>query len=260
MRDDQTEMRMAGGDTVVVRFASRVVALLALRAEAEGHALREDLVVLLEVACTNDDPGRLAEALAEFRRQKVPAALLADRYIPDAARRLGTGWLDDRLTFAEVSVGAARLQSILREIGAHWAGDAGDVSDAGEILLIVPAGEQHTLGAIVALGQLRRMGVSVCLRFGPDHAELASLLRGRRFDGVFLSVSCTEKLEACRRLVATIRKTSANRVPVVIGGAVMGLVGDAAQRTGADLATDSLELGLQACDLMMETRAPRRMA
>jgi MerR family transcriptional regulator, light-induced transcriptional regulator len=271
MRDEQSEMRISATDdeAVVVRFASRVVALLASRADVDALPLREDMLQLLEAACHDDDPGRLPLVLSEFRRNRIPAAVLADRYIPDVARRLGAAWLDDSLSFAEVSMGAARLQGVLREVGALWGADApagadgvakGRACEAGSVLLIVPGGEQHTLGAMVAMGRLRRLGVSVCLRFAPTKAELAHLLQDRVFDGVFLSLSCSGGIEVCRRLVTAIRTIAGPDLPVIIGGAIMGLEADVAGRTGADAATDDLEAGLRACNLLTSVRAPRRRA
>ena len=116
--------------------------------------------------------------LRDLVRQKVPAATVADLYIPALARRLGDDWLDDRVSFMEVTLASSRMQGMLRAIGAAWTADLADPAQQGALLLIVVRNEQHTLGAMVLLGQLRRMGVSVRLSVGPEPSELRGVLTG----------------------------------------------------------------------------------
>ncbi|MDT8857905.1 cobalamin-dependent protein [Paracoccaceae bacterium Fryx2] len=250
----------AAEDKGVLHFASHVVALLAARNSQPESLLREDLVHLLVNAVTSDNSDRLRDLLRELKRQKITAEALADRYIPEAARAMGAAWSDDRLGFMEVSMGSARLQGLLREIGAAWVADHCETEDNGALLLIVPKAEQHTLGAMVLLGQLRRMGVSVCIRFAPTEEELHSLLRPGRFNGVLVSVASAEKLDVSRRLVKSIRKTGPQGLPVVLGGPVLEIAGEAEAATGADLATNDLVAALQACGLASSAKGVRKRA
>ena len=47
----------------------------------------------------------------------VSTADVAEDYVAQAARRLGEAWVDDTLSFSEVTIGAARLQEIVRSLG-----------------------------------------------------------------------------------------------------------------------------------------------
>ncbi len=244
---------------VVARLAGRIVALLADRTDGCSAALRSDLCTQLESASFDTDPDAMVRVLTSFRRMRVSAAMLADCYIPDVARRLGQGWLDDRIGFADVSQGAARLQMLLRDLSGPWKSDASETPDVGEILLIVPQDEQHTLGAMVAMGQLRRRGVSVCLRFGPSRDELAALMFSRRFDGVLISLSSSEKLAQCKDLVGTV-KSFGGGLPVVVGGAVMGLSTEVLAESGADGATNDLSQALIICGIFADHQTARYRA
>ncbi len=240
-----------GAEPVVLRLASQIVTLLGTRPDVTHATLRPDLASLLEQACLDEAPIAMTSALACFRRFRIGPVALADIYIPDVARRLGQGWLDDRLGFAEVSNGSARLQTLLRELNGRWVADDAETPDAGEILLVVPFGEQHTLGAMVAMGQLRRLGVSVCLRFGPTIAELVALMHARRFDGVFISLSSPQKLDSCRELIVHL-KSLGDGVPIILGGAVLTLCDNALELSGADDTTEDIRTALSRCGIVID--------
>lgn len=241
--------RAVGGPVAVSDFAAEVVARLIARDSGGPARLREELVQrLLEAVCTTDR--QAFEALKpDLKRARISAAMLADLYIPEVARRLGAGWECDTISFAAVSMGAARLQGILREIGAGWCADEDGERDGPTVLMLVPEGEQHTLGAAVATARLRRMGVSVCLRIGLSGGAVRELFAGRGFDAVMISAACTDKLEACRKMVKTLKDMPGRPVPVALGGALVHLNKEDALCLGADIVTNDLEAALQACGL-----------
>jgi MerR family transcriptional regulator, light-induced transcriptional regulator len=261
MRDGRAEpIRSDHDDAVVLRFAARVVALLSSRDGALAQPIRPETIDMLEAAVIADDPEKLTDCLVECRRRRISAEALCDVYIPEVARKLGQGWVYDRLSFLEVSVGASRLQALLREIGARWRSDACADQGGGEVFLIVPEGEQHTLGAMVTMGALRRRGVSVCLRVAPSTVELRSLLEDRRFDGVFLSLASNDALRACRALVSDIRDGTGDLVPIIVGGAVDAGEAEILRLTSADFATSDLDAAMRACGLLPTTQKSRSHA
>jgi methylmalonyl-CoA mutase cobalamin-binding subunit len=256
----------AAEGAVVVRLAAQVVAMLASRGDGDAHALREDMVDLLEAASFSAEASAMDGALSQFRRFRISRGAIADHYVPEVARRLGQGWVDDRLTFFEVSQGSSRLQSLLRDIGRNWGADAADVPaqpegpNQGAILLVVPKGEQHTLGAILITGQLRRKGISVCLRFAPSTDELIALVRYRRFNGVFLSMSPSCSLKDATKLIARIKAIAGADLAVVVGGSILSCVVPDLGTLGADAITNDLDLALQAAGLVPRIEIPRRSA
>jgi MerR family transcriptional regulator, light-induced transcriptional regulator len=258
-RSPQVARRFVGGDGDVVNFSGQIMAMLATRSTAV-NPLREAFVRLLVQAAVAESDAAMATLLKDLRRQRVSVVALADQYIPAAARCMGLAWLEDRMSWADVSLGSARLQVVLRDIGSGWSADLAELPHGGSVLLVVPAHEQHTLGAMVLVGQLRRLGVSVCLRMAPDRSELRQVLQAGRFDGVMISAACHETLETAEALVATIRHLGHGNAPVILGGAIVGRPGVEVTCMGADAVTSDLFAALQVCGLLSDARSARKRA
>lgn len=238
------------GPVAVSRFAAEIVARLSARDGATNAPIREDLVTRLLAAVRSADRGPFEALKPELRRARVSRVALAELYIPEVARRLGQGWHEDTCTFAEVTIGTARLQAILRDIATSWSADeAASQLDGPTVLVLLPAGEQHTLGVMVAVAKLRRLGISVCLRIGSGAPELRELFVRRRFDAVLISIAHAEMLEVCRNLVKTLKEIAGGSVPVAVGGALFLDDAQAASLLGADIVTNDIEAALQACGL-----------
>lgn len=233
----------------ITQFAADVVARLVARDGAPHAPLKNPLVERFMQAVRSSDPMAFQEFQPELKRARISYATLADCYIPEVARRLGKGWDDDEISFADVTIGVARLQAILREIGTRWVADEAELPGQATMLLILPASEQHTLGAMVIAGWLRRKGISVCLRIAPSLTDVAALLALRRFDGAMISVAGCDKLDVCAKLVKTLKSEAAGGLFVAVGGAGLEKVDDVAAATGADLVTNDLSLAIQAMGL-----------
>jgi MerR family transcriptional regulator, light-induced transcriptional regulator len=245
----------------VAQFAFEVVARLVAGDVTTTGILREDLIERFSWAVIDPELGRFDAIKPDLRRARISPTLFADRYIPEIARRLGRGWEEDTMSFAQVTMGASRLQAILREIGADWVADQGSVSSSAErstVLMIVPQGEQHTLGVFVLIGQLRRRGVSVCLRIGPTNDDIRHLMGERSFDGAMISVASPDKLAGCQNLLKTIKDVTTGRLRVAVGGAALRELGEKAETIGADVVTNDLTtamIGLRMTDAAMKIDA-----
>lgn len=243
------DLRASGVSGGVSEFASEVVARLVARDSTGGVVLHEGLVERFMEAVRSTGPQAFDALKPELKRARISAVTLADVYIPEVARRLGKGWEDDTVSFAEVTMGAARLQAVLREIGAGWTANTRMREGAPTMLLILPAGEQHTLGAMVIAGWLRRQGISVCLRIGPSLADLASLMTLRKFDGVMISIAGDDKLEVCAKLVKTLKDAVDYDLRIAVGGAIMAREAGMEATLGADIVTNDLSGALAALGL-----------
>ena len=255
------QVRLSAYDTTGVSvFASQVVSLLADRSARTVSELRESLVTSLIAASLAGTKDAFAAVLSELRRSRISLAALADIYIPEAARRMGDAWSDDEMAWMDVSVGVGRMQSLLREIGSAWVADQVGDTGHGTVLLIVPDREQHTLGPMVAMGQMRRYGVSVCLRIAPTLVELRSLMEGRQFDGIMISVSTKDKLEAVGRTVQFLKSVMSKSCPVIVGGAVMAKIEGLAEMTGADFSSNDIGAALEVIGLKFDASCVLRRA
>jgi MerR family transcriptional regulator, light-induced transcriptional regulator len=254
---ERSDRSLAGAEAIQ-GFAARVLDVLVARSRKTAAPLREDLVLALSEGVVTQDEALIDRTLAEFRRGCISPVAMADLYIPAAARLLGTQWTCDTMSFAEVTIASARLQAMVRAICTRWGTDFPTSAGRRSVLMVVPQGEDHTLGAVVATGQMRRMGISVCLRLRPAPGEVAELLRTRNFDAAMISMAQTEKLEGCRKLVGTMRKHGASTLPVVVGGAIVPSDRDLLSLTGADLVSGDPAEALGFCGLMQPAEAAVR--
>lgn len=244
---DRTEGPVSG----VSRLAAEVVARLVARDGIDGAGLREALLTRFLDAVIAPDLAQLEAVRADFRRARVSGAEIADIYIPEVARRLGQCWDEDQLSFASVSMGTARLQAVLREIGEDWIADAQGGADGPSLLLLVPQGEQHTLGMMLLAGRLRRKGISVCLRIATDPAAVAKLVSECAFSGVLVSVSGESRLAACSNLIKALKHSGKGSLLVAIGGAILDDAEEEMRSTGADLVTNDIDHVLQAMGIVV---------
>jgi methanogenic corrinoid protein MtbC1 len=227
-------------------FAAEVVAKLVARDGADEAGLREPLLQRFYDAVTASDTDAFDEIKPDFKRARISASAMADHYIPEVARRLGQAWEDDTLGFAGVTVGVARLQAILRELGKTWSADALGASSGPTVLVLLPEGEQHTLGTMVIAGRLRRMGISVALRIAPDLPELSKYVSDHVFDGAMISVTCMSRLESCRKLIKTLKDATKGKLMVAVGGAILDDAENVVRLTGADVVTNDISQALDA--------------
>lgn len=178
-------------------------------------------------------------------------------YVPEAARRLGEMWISDSASFVDVTLGASRLQALFRA-----AGDAGGGTMRGrsiplgqEILMVIPAFEQHSLGAFVAADTFRRHGVWVRMAIGMEAAELVALLCESRFSAVGLSLSTWKSVEKAAELIEHLRRYAGSLSPIMVGGRVVAEGDDILGVCGADHAVRSVREAIERCGLA--TVAPR---
>lgn len=233
-------------DAMADGIARWVVRLLAARRTVASTLPQPALVARLRAAVHSDSPGAVRALLRAALREKIGADELADLYIPAVARDLGADWLDDRLCFADVHAACARLQSMLRIAGQAWSADAAErPAGGGAVLLLVPPGESHTLGAMVLMGQLRRLGISVCLTLWPGRGEIAAQAGRVRPNAVFVSSAEARQLAPVRKFVNDIRAVVARDTPVLLGGAAVLQGADMCRGTGVDLATTDLAEALR---------------
>lgn len=221
--------------------------------------IEQDALALLAAAMIAHDPGVSKAHLDAFLEYGVSREEVIDLYIPTVARQYGVEWCGDQLGFSDVTIGTARLQSWLRELEPRAAADQAPLF-APEVLLVVPRGSYHTLGAMVAASQFRRLGVLVRIAMGDDPNSVGRMVRNQRFDMVAISASGAEKVEFLRLLINKIRTGVAPVPPVVIGGPILETQEEIGILTGADLVTSDPEEALNQCGLTTTRTHPSRCA
>lgn len=181
---------------------------------------------------------------------------LADKYIPAVAHRMGEMWCADTLGFAEVTIGVARLQAMLRDLGPEWIADNTARANAPLVLIVTHRGAQHTLGAVILGGQLRRRGCSVRMALDSTREALAQMVPRIRFDAIFISASQSESLEKTRKMVDFFRSLDAKLPPIVLGGGLVDQQGDIASLVGVDIVTSNIDEAIEKCSLTITQNEP----
>ncbi|MEQ6250762.1 cobalamin B12-binding domain-containing protein [Sulfitobacter sp. HNIBRBA3233] len=206
----------------------------------------------MEAAILHPGVERADKVLNLMRRSGIRDADIADFYIPVIARRLGEGWVADTLDFAAVTTGSARLQDMLRRLDSSWCTPADKhIGMRGEYCVIVPEGVQHSLGARILAGQLRRAGCNVHLKIELPVAQIAQTVGSADFRGVFVSATSRESLDFLRCVVTQARDGNAWS-PVLLGGNVLERGFEVDSVVGADFATNDWSDALRFCERRVE--------
>lgn len=166
-----------------------------------------------------------------------------------AARNLGDRWMEDRCSFADVTLGMWRLQQIMRDLTPAFHRSAGRIqSDRGILLVNLPE-EQHTFGLTMLAEFFRRARWNVtCSNPVTRAGDATDLVRAEWFNVVGLTLSSEHRLEELARLIRAIRRKSLNRaVGIMVGGPVFLEHPEFVARVGADItAIDGRTAPLQA--------------
>lgn len=249
-----------GVSPTVETLAERAIAVLASKRSSGTQVLSERLVTDLMKSVQSDEPSQMRTTIVDIMHSGIPAEEIIDFYIPEAARRLGEQWCTDGLGFADVTIGVARLQRVMRDLSI----DARQYVYAGRgmasVLVVVVPDEYHTLGAMVLTEQFRRVGLSVRLMLGDDAQETQRTVATGDFDAIFVSLAVVERLGAVRDLIRSMRQVLPKPTPIVVGGAIGNNGLDVKKLTGADHATTDPQRALRLCGLTTSPQGARRRA
>lgn len=241
-----------------LRRDPRVLTVVSARSDVAVHVPLADDVVLLAEHCMAGAADRITQLVEAMIRAGLREEEIAELYVPAAARLMGTWWTDDRVGFADVTVGCASLSRLLRVLDGAAGVRRGSEPQAASVLVMTTLNAQHTLGASVLAQTLRRRGLVTKLWMGAAPRAARQMLRDAAFDAVMISVSSGEPLDQVRRLVEAAKLGHACP-PIVIGGSIVGTVeGGAAElraRTGADFVTNDPSEALRLCGLTIVTAA-----
>lgn len=200
--------------------------------DQQGVEVRQEHLDLFMELLANDssvDPAVLLDAMLSRHLQPE---MVACGYVGEAARSLGDSWLDDSMSFVDVTIRSERLQGVVRRVDEMLM-EQSQVNGPSALILVAEA-EQHTLGAFVLALQLRLAGFNAVVRVAPVAADLTVLLAANRFDLVLVSIGCSAGLDSGIGLVRTLRLLSRGGMRIYVGGAVPVSDERLLQVTGAD--------------------------
>ncbi|MEO0495796.1 MAG: cobalamin B12-binding domain-containing protein [Pseudomonadota bacterium] len=179
---------------------------------------REALSQLLELGDTQD-------SFANFVNQLVSPV----------ARELGEAWVDDRLSFSDVTIGMARLQTAVQKFKMPVSSTNTAPPFVGRVFLASLIDTQHTLGASVAARAFSDAQWDVLQLEKPDLSDAAiSYLRLTPVDLIAIGVGTTDRADDAKLAVKRLR-ASAPRAQIYLAGPAVSLAPDLFQECGADI-------------------------
>ncbi|MBP0614880.1 cobalamin B12-binding domain-containing protein [Jiella mangrovi] len=151
-----------------------------------------------------------------------------------AVRELGEMWLNDRMSFVEVTTKSARLQHMIRSLGRS---DSYALADGrASILLAAAPGEQHTFGLFVMAEFFLAAGWNVSVEANATLDALCDLANGQRYDAIGMSVGSERFLPMVGEQVAMLRQASQSpESRIFLGGWAFTMEGLSLDDYGADL-------------------------
>ncbi len=213
---------------------------------------RNDWVSHLCEALMSDSETSHLSVISSMISSGITSQELFQVFVPEAARHLGELWVADQASFVDVTVGAARLQSLFRSRGDgssdRWAERSIPLGQS--VLMVIPSFEQHSLGAFIAADSLRRHGLWVHMAIGLDEWELAQLINSSRFSMVGLSLASMRNGQKATELVDYLRTNVSSLPPLVIGGHAVTDPDAIVRRTGVDFAVRSVREAIEKCRLV----------
>ena len=233
-----TNAALSESGTGIEPLASQVISMLCERQTVTAAGVRQIALDYLGRAVLSKSGFDAACILDELRGFRLTRDTIVDLYIPQAAVQLGDQWMCSDVSFADVTIGALRLQSLLCEAsdGLVWAGQA--PSDALEALIVVPEGEQHFLGASVVAAQLRRTGCDVSLAISETADQVTARVVMDKPDMVLISCARIDALALVTKTVKQIKAATDSAPVLAIGGPLRGNLDEIRRQAGVNLETN----------------------
>lgn len=233
-----------GSGSLVDGLAKTVISKVSAAPLQRSHRRVEIGAKILYAAVLDRNGFDMEQVRADLSALRIPLTDIVDLCIPQVANELGVDWVEDRLSFAQVSTGSARLFGLCKAIGQEW-DNIRPRLNARTLLLVTVEREDHILGPAVLADQLRRRGHSVFLHSNATAASICLKLKADRYDGLLISVSTTEALETAAKAIKEIRSEGAS-VLIVLGGTALTEAGIDPRSAGADLTTNNIDTALDA--------------
>lgn len=201
--------------------------------EARMAARRAGVAAFARRTLEEDRETLLAEVLKRLDDGASFADLCLDLLSP-SARLLGEWWEEDRVTFAEVTIGLCRLQQIVYEVGDRC-DQVGPRPDAPRVLFALAPGDQHMFGLVMAAELFRCAGWRTVLAVDAGADDLAEMVAAQTFDLIAFSVVDEQWLPVLPELIARLREASRRPdIQVLVGGRVFDADPGRVEACGAD--------------------------
>jgi len=184
-------------------------------------------------ASLNPKNAAVSTAIQELQAARFSDFTLFSEIIPAAVCQLGRAWEEDALAVHGLSE---------REVpeGVNY------LSKNLSLLIIVPEGTQHTLGAIILGKTLRCVGARVKLEMDVTANRVHQIGAGEQFDGVFISASARDSAEKLSEIISNVR-CNWSTAKVILGGGILSAQINLDAVTGTDYKTNDWKAAVAQC-------------
>ena len=250
-----TQFRYAGkaNSFASSNFAPLALKVLSTLADEAARCVDHDRIINVFCnALTKDTSMHRHQIVSYLQNLGLTNSDIVDKIIPAAARYIGERWVDDELTFAEVSCGAARMQELSRYLGDRTPDRLGADPSLTRMLLIIPRREQHTMGAFVAADQFRRLGMIVEIAIDQAENDLKKTIRTENFSLFGVSAASRRQIKPIKNIVDILKEYD-ETIPVALGGNILRIEESVQAKTNVDIALSSPSEIIALCGLPTPT-------
>ena len=232
-------------------LAEAALKTLAAKGGANAPQTHDQWVNFLCNAVLADGDVKHELALTQLMSSGASSDDILHELVPAVARRLGDMWVGDEASFVDVTIGSARLQRMfaVRADDAHPLLPRRTATHGDAALLVVPEFEQHTLGAFVAVDEMRQVGIWARVGLLMSAQEVCEVLQANHFCMLGISIGSRDSVERTAHFVNYIRKNTKSVPPVVVSGNVIGRIDEVKSQTGADFVVSTVREAIERCGL-----------
>lgn len=181
------------------------------------------------------EPGEIVDRVqflvdGGIKLERVYLELLAP-----VARLLGIYWLEDRCSFAEVTLGLSHLHQAVHLLGRRYREKLDPPAMARQAFFAPAPGEQHTFGLAIMEELFQVAGWQTSSDHGATKSSIMRAVAADQLDLVGFSVGCANLVDPLVDLITQTRKVSRNReIVVMVGGRFFTDHPEANRDIGAD--------------------------
>lgn len=195
-------------------------------------------------ALTSKDEVAGDRIILAARRDGVPMDVIHLSYVAAAARRLGTLWDQDKLTFVQVTLASSRLYRIIRGLRRTIMSVAHSDLDSPAVLFASVPDENHTLGIEIASNLFERAGWDTDVAVGADHDQIVARIEAKPLTAIVLVAETDRHVPQLLALAVAIRIAQPS-AHLALAGHVLDHVDDIAKLVGVDSVIDDLETAVE---------------
>ncbi len=184
-------------------------------------------------ALLDNQSEQAAEIILKERRDGVSMEAVYLLTLAGAARLMGEMWLEDRLSFIDMTVATGRIFGMMRGLRFDAEQPMLQGEKSRKALFVTVPGETHTLGVTMAADLFRSRGWMITLRTGLDHGQLAESLSQEHHSVIGISAGHPKSIVALTRLVVALRILQP-WAHIIVGGQLVEQVPDLKELIAVD--------------------------